>query len=104
MNAADIIGYTADADTWCPECAAKLYPGRFTGCGRFARLFDPGWHDCGKKDKSGSPCHVEAFDGEGNEVHPIFGDSSDPCVCSRCKETIVSDFPSLEDDDEINEV
>jgi hypothetical protein len=85
MNCADIIGYTADADVWCESCAAKAYPGKFSVCGKPGVLTDPGWcPDCGDNG-----CHVEAFDHEGNEVHPIFGgdefeQSEYCCGCGAC--------------------
>lgn len=77
-----IIGYTADADSRCPDCARKAYPGKFSGCGLPAELQDPGWHHCGQLDAEGSPCHVVALDHEGNEVYPIF--STDECQDDYC--------------------
>ena len=56
-----IVGFTADADTWCVDCAIAHY-----GDGIM---------------KNGS---VLVLDGEGNEVHPLFstdesGDTPDSC-------------------------
>jgi hypothetical protein len=65
MNATEIVGFTADADAWCPACARQVYP------------------DCEEQD-------VE--DREGNFVHPIFaGDEGwGDMTCGGCHETLES--------------
>jgi len=59
----DVLGYTADADCWCPACARDAYPGCETG-------------------------DVEGH--EGNMVHPIFRDSEwdTPPYCGGCLKPI----------------
>jgi len=59
MKAWEVIGYTADADIWCPECALEAY-------GSLGRDTD--------------------LDYEGNPIHPIFAcDEWDyPPVCNCC--------------------
>lgn len=60
MKSYDVIGYTADADTFCPACAREWY---------------------GNVDADPAP-----LDHEGNEVHPIFADSEWDSIpaCARC--------------------
>lgn len=62
MNATDIIGWTADADYWCDECAELVY----------------------------GPESDDRKDGEGNDVHPIFASDETPAgsVCGRCSREI----------------
>lgn len=59
-----VIGYTADAATWCEECAAVVYGLDI--------------------DNETTP----ALDNEGNDVHPIFASdelTAGTC-CTRCGE------------------
>ena len=89
MNSATVVGYTADADVYCPKCAAEIYPAKCSACGQEGRLFDPGWHrNCpgGSRD----PGYFQSFDREGNEVAAIFPDSEwdSPVHCSACGELI----------------
>lgn len=89
-----VVGYTADADVYCPECAAEIYPAKCSSCGQAGRLFDPGWHrDC---EGTGDPGYFQAFDGEGNEVSAIFGDSywDSPVHCSVCGELLEVELTS----------
>ncbi len=69
-----VLGYTADADTYCPNCTNKRY-------GPFPRAsFDGATYD------------TEGFrDREGNEVYPIFASSEWGCdvYCSDCGEFII---------------
>lgn len=60
-HATDVIGYAADADVWCVDCAEKRY-GRLMG----------------------------RTDDEGNDVHPIFAsdDADGPQVCAGCGEEL----------------
>lgn len=57
----DVIGYTADADTWCEDCIEKNYPG-----------------------STADDSTVE--DSEGNEIRPMFDDdeSDHPDHCHDC--------------------
>jgi len=57
-----IIGYTADADTWCPTCATRNYGANLE----------------------------TATDDEGNEVYPIFDtdEVASYWVCHSCTEPI----------------
>jgi hypothetical protein len=80
MKAWDIIGWTADADTYCDYCADVRY----------------------------GPDTDERTDSEGNDVHPIFADSEwdsdyDPLVgadlyCSGCGDVLDSILPLAMDD------
>ena len=65
-NATDIIGYTADADTYCPSCAIRYY------------------------SQSDNVIEEDTLDGEGNPVNPIFGDAETdtPIFCTWCHEPI----------------
>ena len=67
-NATDIIGYTADADTYCPSCAIHHYT-------RFDDVI-----------------YKDTLDREGNPVSPIFGDAEtdNPITCALCHEPIVT--------------
>lgn len=97
MNAADIIGYTADADHYCGDCAAERYGPdyRCSTCGRTFGDF-PGdshhWTEgggfCGPVEPTGRE------DSEGNPVQPVFGGdewwepSSERCevlACADCR-------------------
>lgn len=65
MMAFDILAWTADADMYCPGCAADLYPGLDEGTAR---------------------------DAEGNEPHPVFADQEDEITgdcCGSCHEPLV---------------
>ena len=63
MKAWDVIGYTADADIWCPECAIEAY----------------GTDLDNRRDS------------EGNDVHPIFASDefSGEYVCNRCNQPLM---------------
>lgn len=63
MKAWTVIGYTADADYWCEDCAATAY----------------------------GPDTESRKDSEGNDVHPIFASDDTPAdaVCGRCFASIV---------------
>ena len=62
MKAWEVIGYTADADIWCPTCAQEAY----------------------------SPLSTDTEDHEGNLVHPIFAveEWDYPPVCNRCRDPL----------------
>ena len=65
-----IVGYSADADVWCPECAKHTYA-------------DQPLNESGDLSE-------EAFDHEGNPIHPIFSTDSpevDEC-CNKCGELV----------------
>ncbi len=69
MKAWDILGYTADADIYCPDCAERRY-----GPDREGRL-----------------------DREGNEVRPIFASDSSEwsesgAYCGDCGRELVEPF------------
>jgi len=95
-----VVGYTADADTYCKDCAAKLYPAHCTRCGMPGKLFDPGWHDIHECNEQlnqqggygGSPGYFAAYDMEGNEVAAIFrSDEWDsPVHCAHCHTLLMS--------------
>lgn len=76
-----VIGYTADADYHCPECAALIYDRTIDGVLRTVA------------DERQA---FTALDFEGNAVHPIFAsDELDAgTTCGRCGER-------LSDDDEL---
>ena len=63
MKAWDIIGYTADADIWCPACAERVY----------------------------GPLTDESEDHEGNPVHPIFAidEWEYAPTCTSCREALI---------------
>lgn len=68
MNAADVIGYTYEADEHCESCAIERFG---------AALYDE-----------------TAEDAEGNPPHPIFGDHEPSnawigCYCGTCGDEIV---------------
>lgn len=67
-----VIGYTADADVWCPACAARNYGAADVGPNHDPRVAD------------------FALDNEGNEVHAIFSTDDVPTdwVCNVCAEPI----------------
>lgn len=70
----EIVGYTADADIWCPECAALVYDRTVDGVLRTVA------------DERET---FRAVDFEGNDVHPIFSsDEYDGDTCNRCGEEI----------------
>ena len=58
MHSYDVLGYTADADTYCEDCARKRYGGT----------------------------DENALDSEGNELGAIFADSEwdRPVHCADC--------------------
>ena len=75
MNSTDIIGYTADADTWCPDCAVTEYG----GANRNIILVN------------GVPGFIETpLGNEGNYVQTMFcGEETDTSIrCRRCMEPI----------------
>lgn len=61
----DVVGYTADADTYCVADAKKKY---------------------GDDNNGANP----VYDNEGNEVHPIFADEEfwEPQYCIMCLEEL----------------
>ena len=62
MKAWEIVGYTADADIWCGECAERVY--------------GPDKDDDSRTDS------------EGNPVHPLFASDeweSEACGCCGCR-------------------
>ena len=93
MKSFDIIAYTADADTWCPDCAEKAYGkaalGRCPECGDY--LGNPGnRYECG----CGFQTDGIPTDGEGNEVHPVFCEDEwqfedSGLYCGACGEEII---------------
>ena len=99
-----VVGYTADADTYCKRCAAELYPAHCTRCGMPGKLFDPGWHDIHECNEQlnqqgrygGSPGYFAAYDSEGSEVHAIFrSDEWDsPVHCAHCHTLLHVDLTS----------
>jgi hypothetical protein len=63
----DIVGYTGDADQWCPPCAKLVYDRRIDGILRTIRQGD-------------------AIDHEGNTVAPLFrNDIAPDDICGRCR-------------------
>ena len=75
-NCTTVVGYTADADTYCVDCAKRIY---------------------GDDRNGAAPVH----DREGNEVQPIFGDSewdSQP-VCRACGAEIDARVLAPEEDE-----
>lgn len=66
---AEVVGYTADADTFCVACAEARYPGATDWR---ADDFDPAEH----------------LDSEGNEVYPLFGSSECLAACCVCGELL----------------
>src|SRR5688572_18996160 len=93
MKAWEIIGYTFDADTHCPDCTFD----------KFGRNLPPEFK--GELDDNGVP--VEAEDSEGNQVHPIFAsdESADPkkdTCCGTCGDVIAeaTDPEDKPDDDD----
>ncbi|MBN1444425.1 MAG: hypothetical protein JXA90_17060 [Planctomycetes bacterium] len=94
MKAFDIIAYSADADTWCPECAEEAYGKAALGicpeCGSFLSWNGSECVCC--------HCGLEfgriPTDSEGNEVHPIFASDEwqfeeSGLHCHKCGEEIV---------------
>jgi hypothetical protein len=81
----NVIGYTADAAMWCPDCAEREYPGCTDG-------------------------DTVVEDGEGNEVHPSFagdeaGDGGDYCgSCGECIREPAEQEGNEEDEDEAEPV
>lgn len=73
VHACDIVGYSADSATWCPACAHLIYD---------------------RHDPVRGLMNVrhEAYDHDGNLVHPIFADSDDygTACCDRCGEVLDS--------------
>jgi rubredoxin len=67
-----VIGYTADADVWCPTCAARNYGAADVGPNHEPRVAD------------------FALDSEGNEVHSIFSTDDVPAdwCCHVCGDPI----------------
>lgn len=65
LSATDVVGYTADADTYCVPCTHRIY---------------------GDDNMGANP----VYDGEGNEVHPIFGSDEgwEGEVCGSCGRTL----------------
>ena len=117
-SATDIVGYKADADLWCPECALReygkppdraereIFPGTadraereiFPGApDRAEREIFPGTADRAEREIfPGAPDRAEreifpgAPDREGNEVFPVFAGAEFDVepVCGRCGEKL----------------
>lgn len=95
MNAADVIAFTADADTWCPDCAREVYGaaacGRCPECNSFLYpAVDRGVCEHCERDYSAD----NLTDNERNEVYPIFADSwssweDSGLYCRKCHEEII---------------
>lgn len=79
MKAWDIVGYTADADLWCPACATATYA-----------------------PDGAAEVPEDAEDGEGNLVHPIFAsDELEPGDrCGACHEYLAGAEPDEPDEPE----
>ena len=89
MNAADVIGYTYQADCHCINCTLKAWDeGKFYFKGK-PRKGQGTIHLDEGRDENGLP--YEAEDSEGNRVHPIFGDEESECVCGDCQEIIMEE-------------
>ena len=97
MHACDILGYTADADVYCPDCAEELYGvaalGKCPGCGRFTRTEQHGMFVC---DHCGWKTDAPCLDGDRNEVHPIFADGdalefASRNSCSVCHDPLLDE-------------
>jgi len=101
MNAADIIAFTADADTWCPKCAREVYGdvacGRCPNCHYYLfPAIDFGLcqhceYDYGKQKQT---------DREGNMIHPVFATSwsewaGSGLYCCKCHDEIISKAESV---------
>jgi hypothetical protein len=58
-----VIGYTADADIWCPACAEEVY----------------------------GPLTEDTEDREGNLIYPIFavGEWKDTPICNSRREALI---------------
>jgi hypothetical protein len=77
LRATEVVGYTADADIYCPACAALVYDRTVDGVLR--TVADP-------REA------FQALDFEDNVVHPIFGsDDLDAGhnECARCQGELV---------------
>ena len=89
MHACTVIAYTLEGEILCPDCAGKL-DSVGSACGEPFPLSDPGWHDCGKADTSGSPCHAvtrEAQEGTADDACPVFAEQGydiDGDACGDC--------------------
>lgn len=60
----NIIGFTADADFWCPDCASAVYGPDI-------------WDD-----------QIEVLDSEQNPIHPVFALDEEPdggWTCGHCR-------------------
>lgn len=75
MNATDVIGWTADADYWCTECATLTFDRMVDGVLRTVQDDREQFH---------------ALDSEGNPVTPIFASDETPAgtICTLCKDEI----------------
>lgn len=63
MKSDEIVGYTADADSWCPECAIRAYGDEIAV--------------------------MDVPDREGNSVHPVFAsDDHADMSCCKCLEML----------------
>ena len=71
LHSTDIVGWTADAEIWCPTCAEKVYG-----------------------DLSG-----ERHDREGNVISPVFRDQDDDDCCGMCWEPLTEHDCSRKGDD-----
>ena len=90
MKSCDVVGYTADATVWCPDCAFDRYGSAACGlCPECGEFIYPEATDvcleCGYDYSKDS-----TTDREGNPVHAVFaGDEWEfqPC-CAGCWERI----------------
>lgn len=75
MSATDIIGYTADAAMYCPECMRS-------------KIDDLTVETADELDEHGIP--LDLLDTEGNTIGPVFGDAETdtPASCDLCLEPI----------------
>ena len=92
-HAFSVIGYTYDADTWCPACTLKSWKEK-----NLERDPDHFYAHKGK-DENGVP--MDLVDSEGNIVSPIFLDNAyEDMDCAGCSEIIYStDDDEIEDDE-----
>lgn len=72
----DVVGYTGDADVYCPPCATATY-------GDLTDIARPAYYP-----------FQDVLDGEGNDVQPVFaGDEFDDqpycCVCHTQLDVVV---------------
>jgi hypothetical protein len=93
MNATDVIGYTANASVWCPECAKNKYGAAACGiCPKCdAYIYPIALDICLECGFDYSGCNMT--DDEGNPVCAIFAMDEwyyRPCCCHCGAEIDVS--------------